>query len=393
MKRLAALLAVTTLAIALTPTGASAQTEVLAVVKVDSSSSAVIRDLASDHGAKVVEIVVKSRGIAVFADLDSKERKDLEKDPRTIWVEDLDETRPGDDRFHAWPANVNPEPNANLGQGLEALELDAAHAQADGRGAVVAVLDTGVDRRDPGLARVVVDGWDFVDDDRRPRDRGNAKDDDGDGLVDEATGHGTHVAGIVHQVAPGATILAYRVLDSDGHGSVYAVVEAIDDAIAAGADVINISFGSSDKIQSKQLKEALKRARKAGVVVVAAAGNTGADTKQYPAAENEVLGVTAWDPDAGALPGFAAHGKWVDVAAPGVDVVSHLPGGRTAAWSGTSMATPVVAGQAALLLGYDPTLEPKEVEKAIRDSTRKIDRKVRPDKGVVDLLASLARVS
>ncbi|MCB0993125.1 MAG: S8 family serine peptidase, partial [Acidimicrobiales bacterium] len=459
------------------------------VVRVDVHTTAAIEAFGRDHDLQVMEVLVESRGIAVFS---AANPKDLEKDGRVLWAEPLDMGQLDDDGFHAWVQELGLDADrldqadddgfhawdddhpgaiadaecwvrfdgpsaqiqwmavdgakkyavwadgrwlgrtkatswndgqatdgalyqvrpifhggvkgdrldcvpdagdaAHLGDGLEQLNLESAHRISDGSGTVVAILDTGVDPADPRLAGVLIDGWDFVDDDASPRDTGNGVDDDGDGHIDESVGHGTHVAGIVNQLAPGAKILAYRVLDGDGRGNFYAVAEAIDDAVAAGADVINLSFGGT-KIKSDRFKQALQRAEQAGVVVIAAAGNDGVDKKQFPASEGGVLGVTAWDPEADALAGFANFGKWVDVAAPGVRVGSVLPNGRVAAWSGSSMAAPIVTGQAALIIALDPGIAPKDVEKAIRDTCRKLDKKVKnkPEKGVIDLLASVDR--
>ncbi len=394
IQRLAVLLAALAMLAMVAPRAATAgKTPALVVVKVDTSAGATFEQVAADNEAVVVDVLIESRGIVVLSAEDSKGiNKNLKKDDRIIWVDHLESTEAEDERFHAWPIDHAPTLNAQLGQGLASLELGTVHTLSTGAGVSVAVLDTGIDPASSGLDGVVIDRWDFIDDDDDPSDTGNGIDDDGDSRIDEAIGHGTHVAGIVHQVAPNATVLNYRVLDSDGRGNVYAVAEAIYDATAAGADIINLSFGMSQKLKASVMKDALHDARKAGVIVVAAAGNRGNDKKQYPAADKNVLGVTAYDDTSQTMPAFASHGGWVDVAAPGVGVASRLPGGRVAAWSGSSMATPVVAGQAALLLSVDGTLEPKHVEKAIRDSARKIDHKYGPKKGLVNLLDSFAEL-
>ncbi|NND04658.1 MAG: S8 family serine peptidase, partial [Acidimicrobiia bacterium] len=144
--------------------------------------------------------------------------------------------------------------------------------------------------------------------------------------------------------------------------------------------------------KSKLLDETLKRAAKAGVAVIAAAGNSGIEEEHYPAAHKNVISVTALAADETLLAPFSNHGKWVHIAAPGVDVVSAVPGGGYARWSGTSMATPVVASLTALLIDYTPDEESKKVQKAVLDGARKMKQKVRAEKGIIDMMASFTEL-
>jgi subtilisin family serine protease len=218
----------------------------------------------------------------------------------------------------------------------------------------------------------VLPGWNYVGDDADTRDVALGVDSNDDGVVDDAVGHGTFVAGLVSLVAPSAKILPYRVLDSDGVGNVYIAYQAILDATASGADVINLSFGSPAKGSSHLLSDAIKSAQRAGVVVVAAAGNDGTTHQQYPAAQTEVLSVAALDGTA--LPTFSSRGKWVDVSAPGVGIVGPLPGGRYALWAGTSTAAPFVAGQVALMRSLAPSLSAKTLREAVDKTSRDLPK-------------------
>jgi subtilisin family serine protease len=210
-----------------------------------------------------------------------------------------------------------------------------------------------------------------VDDDPVPQEERDNVDQDGDSIVDEGYGHGTFVAGIVALVAPGARILPQRVLDSDGRGNVFTVAEAVYDSVAEGADVINMSFGTTGAVESKVLTEALKAAAKAGVVLVAAAGNDGSRVKHYPAAVDGVLSVGALDAGGTGLAPFSARGDWVDLAAPGQDVTSMLPCGY-GTWSGTSMAAPFVAGAAALDAGAGGSAKRDGKGEKIRHSAERL---------------------
>jgi thermitase len=179
-------------------------------------------------------------------------------------------------------------------------------------------------------------------------------------------GHGTHVAGIVAAVhnttgvagvCPECTILDAKVLNDSGSGSSSAIAKGIDWAVTNGAKVINMSLGQ--RVSSRTLETAVNNAWNQGVVIVAAAGNAGTPAQIYPGAYPKVIAVAAtdnWDVKAS----FSTYGKWVDVAAPGVNVYSTFPNylfaletqnGRAEGYdiaSGTSMASPIVAATAAL---------------------------------------------
>ena len=275
------------------------------------------------------------------------------------------------------------------------IELQAAHAIATGAGVTVAILDTGVQLDPPNevLAGSLVPGADFVDGDGVPADERNGLDDDGNGLVDEGAGHGTHVAGIVHMVAPDASIMPIRVLDSDGVATDWQVVKAMFAAADRGADVVNLSFGRPGS--ADLLRSATSSLVERGVVVVAAAGNEGRDRAQYPAASRCAIAVAASDSTDSLAP-YTTIGSWVDVVAPGTDIVSVHPfvGNGYASSSGTSRAAPLVSGQAALLLQLAPQLSPSEVHGHIRNGTVPLTSvpQQMPSIGRIDLAHSLQSV-
>lgn len=232
---------------------------------------------------------------------------------------------------------------------------------------IVAVIDTGIDPGHPVFkGKLAGAGYDFVENQKRGFDKANGLDDDGDGLVDEAYGHGTHVAGTVLVVDPKALILPIRVLDSDGTGSSFQVSQAIFWAVDQGAHIINLSLSMT--LPSKAVVSALQYAEAKGAVVITSAGNTGgqvlfpgnyvADDWDFklPAIEGaeldgeEIITVAAVD-EKDKKASFSAHGALVDVSAPGVAIYSAIPGGGFAWWSGTSMACGVASGVAALTVG------------------------------------------
>lgn len=236
---------------------------------------------------------------------------------------------------------------------LSSVDVYNAWSVTYGDGVTVAVLDTGVDMDHPVLAHRLLAGYDFVDDDAIPEEEFNGLDDDRDGYVDEVAGHGTHIAGIVHLLAPDAMILPLRVLDSDGRGDSFVIAEAILYAAEQGAQVINLSLGT--EVQSQFLNDVINQVAADGVLVVAAAGNLNANMEQYPAASTCAIAVTAVTSGKKKTE-YASYGDWVTVAGPGQRIYSTFPGGQFAWWKGTSMATPFVSAEAALLLSEYPTL-------------------------------------
>lgn len=231
-----------------------------------------------------------------------------------------------------------------------ALRLSEIHAYRTGLGVVVAVIDTGVNRTGTDLDGVgqVLDGCDWV---TSPTDVCT-----GTGVLDE-NGHGTHVAGIIAAqndgegitgVAPQSTILPLRVLDAKGSGYLSDIAAAIDYAVLNGAKVINMSLGGT--VDHYLIKDAVNRAVAAGVIVVAAAGNSGPTNTlpSYPAAYGNVIAVAATD-STGVVASYSNQGNYLDIAAPGSAITSTYLNGY-ASLSGTSMASPHIAGVVALML-------------------------------------------
>jgi len=244
---------------------------------------------------------------------------------------------------------------------IEELGIPQVQAQATGYPQLVAVIDSGIDLGHPAFAgRLASSGWDFVLDRADAWDVPNGIDEDGDGYVDEAFGHGTHVASLITLIDPNALLLPYRVVDADGRGWAFDVARAVVQATLDGADVINLSLSVAP--ESSSLRSAIEFALFCGVDVYSSAGNTGASDVLFPAslekqdlpwylkwtAPHGVVAVTAVDAD-DVLADFSASGKDVDLAAPGVDLYGAMPGGMWGWWSGTSMSTAVASGSASLV--------------------------------------------
>ncbi|MGW1494609.1 type VII secretion-associated serine protease mycosin [Streptomyces sp. NPDC002402] len=244
---------------------------------------------------------------------------------------------------------------------LQRVMLDELWKQSTGKGVRVAVIDTGVDVKNPQLSRAVdvKSGLNLLpekDEKGNKIERGKA-----DGTTD-AVGHGTKIAGIIAArpakgtgfvgLAPDATIIPIKQNDAEGHGTAKTLAQAIDHAVRARADVINISQDTANAVEpAPELKRAVDAALAKDIVVVASAGNDGLGgnvKKTYPASFSGVLAVAASDRN-NERAYFSQSGEFVGIAAPGVDMVTTVPGGGHCADNGTSFSAPYVAGIAALV--------------------------------------------
>lgn len=285
---------------------------------------------------------------------------------------------------------------------MSQIRADAAHglkpAEARGEGAVVAIIDTGVDPQHPVLAGALVPGYDFLLDEpgygsewraldasssataesalRAVAEQSYATILEGAGSMafvnqsyatileqsyatilesqdlPQAFGHGTMVAGVVRLMAPAAKIMPLRVFDGDGSADLNDIVEAIRFAVRNGANVINMSFSTSES--SAELLRAIRYAASQRVVLVTSTGNEGVENLTYPAAHGAVFGVASVDAD-NELSEFSNFGPDITLlAAPGEEIITAFPGGLYAAAWGTSFAAPFVSGTAALLHRLSP---------------------------------------
>ena len=307
----------------------------------------------------------------------------------------LEQILTSDSTIHAYPdlqvRALDYASDQQIGADQVWTRTDAHGSPVTGTGVTVAVIDTGIYYTHPDLGGgfgpgyKVIGGYDFFNNDSDPMDD---------------NGHGTHVAGIIagsggiEGVAPGASLLAYKVLGADGSGPMSDVIEAIDASIDPNndgsssdhADVISMSLGGSGDSQDP-ICLAVQRAVEAGVVVVVAAGNSGPSvgTVASPGVSPYAVTVGAVN-STGALANFSSRGPTSDmlmkpdVSAPGVDILSTVPYTGTQhssstgymTMSGTSMATPHVSGAAALLVQLHPDWTPEQVKSALVTGAKSI---------------------
>jgi thermitase len=238
------------------------------------------------------------------------------------------------------------------------------------------IADNGIDDDKNGFVDDI-NGWDFNGNDKDPVDETSAQN----------PGHGTHCSGIIGAacgndvgicgISPAISIMAVRFLGSDGSGDLFAAVKAIDYAVNNGAQIISASFGATVPTpQAQPMIDAIIRAETKGVIFIAAAGNEGNSndtTNVYPANTNSanVISVAASDQD-DQKPSWSNYGRKVAIAAPGENILSTIPGGYTNL-SGTSMATPLVAGIVALMKSLDMSLRGIEVRSILQSSGQEVN--------------------
>jgi subtilisin family serine protease len=279
------------------------------------------------------------------------------------------------------PPEVQPpaeDPDNAKAYGLKKVgAVDAWPSHGGDKQMVVAVIDTGIDYnhedlafnvwRNPSPTKNDVAGYDFIHD---------------DGLPFDDQGHGTHCAGTIGAVGRNGkglsgvsqrvSIMGLKFLSAEGSGTTDGAIKAIDYAVKNGAKVLSNSWGGPGGPENKALYDAIERARAAGVLFIAAAGNESSNNDDsarasYPAGfDNENLIAVAATDQNDKLASFSNYGKkTVHVAAPGVNIYSLAPGGGFASMSGTSMACPHVAGAAALLWSKNPTWDFKKVKETL----------------------------
>jgi type VII secretion-associated serine protease mycosin len=274
--------------------------------------------------------------------------------------------------------------------GIFAIGADHAWATTTGRGVIVAVVDSGSGPH-PDLAENLLPGRSFS---------GSTETINGNDI--DSSGHGSHVAGIIAAVAnngiggsgvaPNAKILPIQVLDQAGQGDARDVAAGVRFAADNGARVINLSLGGAT--ESSSLTQAITYANDKGVLVVAAAGNGGAaDKPKWPASLDLTLAVTAVD-QANNATSFDQRGDYIDLSAPGANIVSTAKGDYVTL-SGTSMAAGFVAGAAALLFAAEPRVTNAQVRDILLRTATDIGepgRDVTFGAGLINMVAALAEL-
>lgn len=310
---------------------------------------------------KIDEDVIKENGItnytqyeiisAISANVQENISKKLKQNPKIKYIEE-------DIKVQIARKPSQPlQPEQQITWGISRVNASFTWNNSTGKNVKIAVLDTGIGNSHPDL--IVSGGINLIG-----KSKNNKWNDD--------NGHGTHVAGIIAArnnsigvigVAPDAQLYAVKVLDAYGNGYVSDIIEGIDWAVQNNMDIVSMSFGTMT--YSQALNDATDNAYKAGVLLVAAAGNSGdgdlnTDNVLYPAKFDSVIAVSAIDYN-NITPVWSSDGAEIELAAPGVNIYSTWLDGGYFNNSGTSMAAPFVSGVAALVKSKNLSMAPQEI--------------------------------
>lgn len=250
------------------------------------------------------------------------------------------------------------DPNWTIQWGPQKIQADHAwNTTLGGHQVLVSVVDTGIDYNHQDLSpNYNASGYDWVENDTDPMDLGW-----------NYEGHGTHCAGIIAAKTDNgigmAGLAQVQIMAERVNFYIDECAEAIKHSADKGAEIISCSWG--DYFDSKLLHDAIKYAYQKGVLIIAGAGNDNSDFRLYPAAYNEVIGVSGTD-SSDSKADFSNYGDWIELAAPAVNIFSTFPNNSYTFWSGTSFAGPHVVGVAALAWSRSPNLTRDQVRVQLR---------------------------
>ena len=284
------------------------------------------------------------------------------------------------------PADPTPASRGNPGQQgvdqyvIEKLKLADVHRAVKGTNVTIAVIDSEIDAAHPDLQGVIAQRFSAV------------------GAPEKPHAHGTGMAGAIgsHQkvlgVAPGARLMAVHAFSTSAakaESTTYQILKGLDWSVSQGVRIVNMSFAGP---KDPSLERSIKAAYDKGIVLIAAAGNAGPTSPPlYPGADPNVIAVTATDVDDKLFTG-ANRGKYVAVAAPGVDILVPAPDGAYQLTTGTSVAAAEVSGIVALLLERNPNLKPADIRRILTTSAKRLGPGERDDEfgsGLVDPLKAI----
>jgi subtilisin len=304
---------------------------------------------------------------AVSANMSDENISKLKKDSRIAYIVNDSVYQAADEYTNTW--------------GVQYIGSQSVHNQSiNGAGVKIAVLDTGIDSTHPDLKDNYKGGFDFVNNDSDPWDDNC--------LSEKVTCHGTHVSGTIAAelngfgvvgVAPGASIYAIKVLNGGGFGSASYIISGLEWAVNNKMNIVSMSIEGRDN--NPALLYAINAAYNSGILLVAAAGNTGGGPVLYPAAYDSVIAVTTVDQNYQKAV-FSPIDPKIELAAPGVNINSTVCVSAQSPnicltegyglLSGTSMAAPHVTGVAALIMSHDMTKTNKEVRAILQNTARHV---------------------
>ncbi len=339
-----------------------------AVVKVKGNTQAI--SVATDLDAVVIDSIPskrtylfkfsKARSVdEVVAKLNSNANVESATTNTTIDLPEVFQISQGfpDESEPIFNKGISPK-NFYAQEGSYDIGIDSAQLISTGSNVIIAVIDNGIDYSHPLIQNsLILTGHDFI-----------STGSDASEQPGTIYGHGTFVTGLLLLTAPDASIIPLRAFDGEGVGDQFKVAKAIDWAVRHKADIINMSFGTTEMIEA--LRIAIEDATNNNVVLVAASGNEGSELPFYPAAHPDVIAVASVD-TLELLAGFSNYGGYLDLVAPGVNIYSALAGDYDwGTWSGTSFSAPIVSGTIAMMKQIEQGYSPAQIQDHLRNTSR-----------------------
>ncbi|MEW6622822.1 MAG: S8 family peptidase [Bacillota bacterium] len=329
------------------------------------------RELEEKYGAVDIELLPIIHGVSCYlpaqeAAIMSLSKSDSVKQIEQDIIVSLPPLQPNTNMLRSWwyHSPILTKSTQQTPWNIERVRANLAWGSSRGKDVKVAILDTGIDYKHPDLRGNIAGGVNYI----YPRYP-----------YWDDNGHGTHVAGTVAAidnsfgvvgVAPSVRIYAVKVLNAQGSGSLSGVLSGLQWCVNNKMQVVNMSLGTAESTSS--FKTAIKAVDDAGIVIVAAAGNSGpSGSISYPGAYPETICVGATD-DKDELASYSSRGPQLTLVAPGSKIYSTTRSSSYGNMSGTSMATPHVAGTAALLLQINQNLKPSEIREILTSSAEKL---------------------
>lgn len=317
------------------------------------------KEIEEKGGSIIRELPLINACLCAFPQKHSEVASILESHPHIDSVDDDIKVRITSFPPAYWGSGKVNQPPQEIGWGVKRINAEPFLNVRGASTVKVAVMDTGIYARHPDLEGCVRGGVNII---------GNSHD------LSDPNGHGTHVAGIIGAlnndigivgVMPGASIYSVKVFDASGEGSLSDIILGLQWCIANDIKIVNMSFGSSE--ENNSYRQVIANAEKAGIIMVAAAGNDRVQHKmQYPALYDQTIAVSALS-QTGMIASFSSFGEQVDVIAPGENIKSTWKDGSYKEESGTSMATPFVTGAIAQMINKWGEMSPAQVKRHLKE--------------------------
>ena len=372
MKKLASGLSL--LVAALTVSVADAQTNIICRLNPGTSPTTI----AARYSLTLLDFTPNAP-FAMFGATDGRTISNMEKDSAIVWLEDDCKVGAPEGESKGKPTKGGGLPAVGDRTGLQRInsrlltqiDWNSKVANSAGRAVRVAILDTGLAPKQKALWSKVDLSMNAIEPNSPAYDIPHNTDSNGNGLTDQAVGHGTMVAGIIDQISPKTRFVIARVADSDGLASGWNVIKGLAFAVTSNAEVANVSLGTLLEVPA--LGDVVDWCLENNLLIVAPIGNNGTEAACYPSRFDSVVCVGGVD-SLNHKTTFSNFNRVCTTSAPAIGFASQFWDGHLAYWSGTSFASPVVAAVVAESLRHTAPTTPEAIKAAILASGPTLDR-------------------